>query len=112
MHDSRSSASAVSSGHLPICAQRHILDAVEEQANTLLAYTFEQYKSLDEDAPLGVVEGHPLTPSYQPTSAGSAAPALAPAVQLYALLHDILAAKVQDALRAHLQVTTGECSVH
>lgn len=84
--------------------QRHILTAVEDQANALLAYTFEHYKSLDEDAPLGVIEAHMLTPNYQPTSAGSAAPALAPAVQLYALLHDILAVKVQDTLRAHLQV--------
>ena len=82
--------------------QRHILTAVEDQANALLAYTFEHYKSLDEDAPLGVIEAHMLTPNYQPTSAGSAAPALAPAVQLYALLHDILAVKVQDTLRAHL----------
>lgn len=87
-----------------VAVQRHIFASVEDAVNALLAYTFENYKSLDEDAPRGVIEAHMLTPNYQPTSAGSAAPALAPAVQLYALLHDILSAKVQDTLRTHLQV--------
>ena len=59
---------------------------------------FENYKSLDESSPSGMVE------VCGPAN-GSPAPALAPAVKLYTLLHDVLAPEAQLKLCAYFQVS-------
>lgn len=77
--------------------QRNILLDCETQIESLLATVFENYKSLDENSLAG------LTDHLGPTI-NSAAPALAPAVQVFTLLHDILSTDAQTILRNYLQV--------
>ncbi|KAL0306692.1 UNVERIFIED_CONTAM: hypothetical protein Sradi_6086500 [Sesamum radiatum] len=64
------------------------------------------YKSLDEKSPTGLADmSAPISET--------AAPALAPAVQLYTLLHDILAQDAQTTLRNYLQTAaTKRCRKH
>ena len=69
----------------------------EDRIKSLLAAVFENYKSLDEHSPTG------LSDLYGPIS-DYAAPALAPAVQIFSVLHDILSKEAQDILRNYLQV--------
>ncbi|MCO5591361.1 hypothetical protein L7F22_045343 [Adiantum nelumboides] len=76
--------------------EKRILYDMQEQAEQLLALAFENYKSLDDSSPSGIAQS--LTPI-----AGEAAPALAPAVKLYTLLHDVLSAEAQTMLRNHFQ---------
>ncbi|KAM7261772.1 hypothetical protein ACFE04_020849 [Oxalis oulophora] len=59
-----------------------ILGEVDDQIQQILALAFENYKSLDEKLPSGVMD------VFAPAT-GLAAPALAPAIKLYCLLHDI-----------------------
>lgn len=77
--------------------QKSILLDCETQIESLLANVFENYKSLDEDSPTGIRD------FFGPIEE-SAAPALAPAVQVYGLLHDILSPDAQSMLRSYLQV--------
>lgn len=77
--------------------QKSILLDCETQVESLLANVFENYKSLDENSPAGLAELFDPTPE-------SAAPALAPAVQIFILLHDILAQEAQTMLRNYFQV--------
>lgn len=77
--------------------QNRILGEIEEQIEQILALVFENYKSLDESLPSGMVE------VFRPAS-GSPAPALAPAVKLYTLLHDILSPEAQLKLCGYFQV--------
>ncbi|KAG0617027.1 hypothetical protein M758_5G159800 [Ceratodon purpureus] len=72
--------------------EKRILVDVQEQVEQLLAVVFENYKSLDEDAASGLADSS--TPA-----AGTVAPALVPAVQIYTLLHDILSVESQNSLR-------------
>lgn len=58
---------------------------------------FENYKSLDESSPSGMID------VFGPAT-GLAAPALAPAVKLYALLHDILSSEAQLKFCRYFQV--------
>lgn len=58
---------------------------------------FENYKSLDESSPSGIIE------VFRP-STGSPAPALLPAVKLYTLLNDILSPEAQLKLCSYFQV--------
>lgn len=58
---------------------------------------FENYKSLDESLPSGMVE------VFCPAT-GASAPALVPAVKLYTLLHDILSPEAQLKLCRYFQV--------
>lgn len=77
--------------------QKSIMLDCETQIESLLASVFENYKSLDESSPSGLADLFGLTPE-------SAAPALAPAVQVYTLLRDILTVDAQTMLRNYLQV--------
>lgn len=77
--------------------QKSILLDCETQIESLLANVFENYKSLDEGSTTGFAVLFGPTPE-------SAAPALAPAVQVYILLHDILTLDAQTMLRNYLQV--------
>src|SRR5687768_7529200 len=69
----------------------------EDRIKSLLAAVFEHYKSLDEHSPTG------MSDIFGPIS-DSGAPALAPAVQIFSVLHDILSKEAQDILRNYLQV--------
>jgi len=77
--------------------QKSILLECETQVESLLANVFENYKSLDELSPTGMSDSLTTIPDAAP-------PALAPAVQLYCLLHDILAQDGQTILQKYLQV--------
>ncbi|KAL0909052.1 hypothetical protein M5K25_023574 [Dendrobium thyrsiflorum] len=77
--------------------ENRILGEVEEQIEVILATVFENYKSLDESSPSGLVE------VFRP-STGTAAAALVPAVNLYKLLHDILSPEAQLKLCSYFQV--------
>ncbi|OAY66910.1 hypothetical protein ACMD2_14233, partial [Ananas comosus] len=76
--------------------ENRILGEIEEQTKLILAMVFENYKSLDESLPSGMVE------AFGPTT-GSPSPALAPAVKLYTLLHDILSPEAQLKLCSYFQ---------
>lgn len=69
----------------------------ETQVESLLAIIFENYKSLDENSPTGLSDL--LVPLPE-----TAAPALAPAVQVYTIIHDILAPDAQMVLRNYIKV--------
>lgn len=71
----------------------------ENQLEILLASTFENYKSLDETSETGFMNVFGSIPE-------AAATALAPAVQVFILLHDILTEDAQNRLRSYLQVKT------
>ncbi|KAK9136123.1 hypothetical protein Syun_015453 [Stephania yunnanensis] len=79
--------------------ENRILGEIQEQIEKLLALLFENYKSLDESLLSGMMD------VYRP-SRGSPAPALAPAIKLYTLLHDILAPEVQLKLCSYFQAAT------
>ncbi|PPS03967.1 hypothetical protein GOBAR_AA16698 [Gossypium barbadense] len=83
-----------------------ILLGCETQIESLLANAFENYKSLDEKSPTGLAD------LFGPTQE-TAAPALAPAVQVYTLLHDILSPDAQTMLRNYLQTAARKrCRKH
>ena len=71
----------------------------EAQVENLLAVTFKNYKLLDDKFPTGLADSSQRSLDAAPS-------ALAPAVQLYALLHDILSQEGQSTLKKYLQVTT------
>ena len=75
-----------------------MLSESEDQLERLLSTNFENYKSLDESSPSGLVD------MFGPAT-GVAAPALVPAVQVYTLIHDILSPETQTTLRNYLQVS-------
>ena len=79
--------------------QNRILGEVEEQIEQTLAMVFENYKSLDESIPSGLVE------DFRPPT-GLAASALEPAIKLYSLLHDVLSPEAQLRLCGYFQVST------
>lgn len=64
---------------------------------SLLALAFQNYKSLDDNSSTGLSDI--LSPIPE-----TAAPALAPAVQLYTIIHDILSPDGQALLTSYLQV--------
>lgn len=70
---------------------------VQDQVEQLLALVFENYKSLDETTSTGVSQNLALIVE-------AASPALAPAVKLYTLLHDVLSSETQRSLRHYFQV--------
>ncbi|KAL5981322.1 hypothetical protein ACLOJK_015377 [Asimina triloba] len=76
--------------------ERSILLECETQVERLLENVFENYKSLDEQSPTGLrdIFGPPMK---------SAPPALIPAVQVYSLMHDVLAQEAQAILTNYLQ---------
>jgi hypothetical protein len=83
--------------------QKRILVDVQEQVEQLLAVVFENYKSLDEDAPSGLAESSAPAP-------GTVAPALVPAVQIYTLLHDILSVESRNSLTNYFKVSSQSSS--
>uniref|UniRef100_A0A7N0VD54 Uncharacterized protein n=1 Tax=Kalanchoe fedtschenkoi TaxID=63787 RepID=A0A7N0VD54_KALFE len=78
----------------------------ETQVESLLAKVFENYKSLDENSSTGLTDMVCPPPE-------SAAPALAPAVRIFTLLHDILVEDAQTMLRNYLQTAARKrCRMH
>lgn len=70
---------------------------MSDQIEQILTLVFENYKSLDESLPSGIKD------VFGPAT-GMAAPALAPALKLYKMLHDILSPEVQLKLCRYFQV--------
>ncbi|KAK9166916.1 hypothetical protein Scep_002107 [Stephania cephalantha] len=68
--------------------ENRILGEISDEVEQILSRVFENYKSLDELSPSGMME------TFK-TASGIPAPALAPAVKLYTLLHDILSPEAQ-----------------
>ncbi|GFZ05173.1 hypothetical protein Acr_17g0007450 [Actinidia rufa] len=86
--------------------EKSILLDCETQVESLLETLFENYKSLDENSPTGLADVFDSIPEV-------AAPALAPAVQVFTLLHDILAQDAQTMLRNYLQTAAAKrCRKH
>lgn len=77
--------------------QNRILGEVEDQIEQIFALVFENYKSLDESTPSGIMD------VFKPAT-GVVPPALEPAVKLYSLLHDILSPEAQNTLYSYFQV--------
>ncbi|XP_059282074.1 uncharacterized protein LOC132035924 isoform X2 [Lycium ferocissimum] len=86
--------------------EKSLLLDCETEVESLLASVFENYKSLDESCPTGLADMSAPIPE-------TAAPALAPAVQIYTLLHDILAQDAQMTLRNYIQTAAAKrCRKH
>ena len=79
--------------------QNRILGETEEQIEETFAVVFENYKSLDESSPSGMMD------IFRPAT-GVSAPVLEPAVKLYKLLHDILSPEAQNKLNPQCLVPT------
>ena len=77
--------------------QNRILGEIEDQVQQILTMIFENYKSLDESSPSGMMD-------VFKAAIGSPAPALVPAVKLYGLLHDILSPETQLKFCGYFQV--------
>lgn len=82
---------------LLIIDQVRLLGEVSDQVEQILTLVFENYKSLDESSPSGMMD------VFGPAT-GVAAPGLAPALKLFKLLHDILSPEVQLKLCRYFQV--------
>ncbi|CAO2813042.1 unnamed protein product [Amaranthus hypochondriacus] len=76
--------------------EKSLLLECEVQVESLLANVFENYKSLDEHPATDFSDSLILVPQTAPL-------ALAPAVQIYTLLHDILSEGAQSILQKYLQ---------
>ncbi|CAK9148987.1 unnamed protein product [Ilex paraguariensis] len=76
--------------------ENRILGEIEDQVEQIFALVFENYKSLDESLPSGIMD------VFKPAT-GLAAAALEPAVKLYTLLHDILSPEAQNKLYSYFQ---------
>ncbi|XP_049414929.1 uncharacterized protein LOC125877740 [Solanum stenotomum] len=86
--------------------EKSLLLDCETEIEGLLATVFENYKSLDESCPTGLADMSAPIPE-------TAAPALAPTVQIYTLLHDILAQDAQMTLRNYIQTAAAKrCRKH
>ncbi|MCL7038782.1 hypothetical protein MKW94_003593, partial [Papaver nudicaule] len=77
--------------------ENRILREIEDQLEHILSLAFENYKALDESSLSGMLD------VFQPAT-GSPAPALAPAVKIYNLLHDIESPDAQLKLCRYFQV--------
>uniref|UniRef100_A0A1D1Z558 Calcium-dependent secretion activator n=1 Tax=Anthurium amnicola TaxID=1678845 RepID=A0A1D1Z558_9ARAE len=76
--------------------ENRILGEIREQVEQSLTMVFENYKSLDESSPSGMMV------VFQPAT-GSPSPALEPAVKLFTLLHDILSPEAQLKLCGYFE---------
>ncbi|CAL5348876.1 hypothetical protein CsSME_00035553 [Camellia sinensis var. sinensis] len=76
--------------------ENRMLGEIEDQISQILALVFENYKSLDESAPSGIMD------VFKPAT-GLAVPVLEPAVKLFTLLHDILSPEAQTKLYSYFQ---------
>ncbi|KAI5654995.1 hypothetical protein M9H77_32182 [Catharanthus roseus] len=79
--------------------ENRILGDIVDQLEQIFALVFENYKSLDESTPSGIMD------VFRPAT-GVAAPVLKPAVQLYSLLHDILSPEAQNKLYSYFQAAS------
>lgn len=77
--------------------KNRILNEIKNQTEQILKLVFENYKSLDESSFSGMND-------VVSSATGVPAPALAPAVKVYMLLHDILSPKDQSNLCNYFQV--------
>ncbi|CAI9116173.1 OLC1v1017257C1 [Oldenlandia corymbosa var. corymbosa] len=77
--------------------ENRILGEIENQLEQIFCLVFENYKSLDESSPSGIMD------VFRPAT-GQAAPALKPAVKLYSLLQDIFSPEAQNKLCGYFQV--------
>lgn len=84
--------------------QVRILGEVSEEIEQILTLVFENYKSLDESSPTGIVD------VFGPAT-GVSAPALIPALKLYKLLYDILSPEIQSKLCRYFQVESVSRSI-
>ncbi|KAI3897788.1 hypothetical protein MKX03_013694 [Papaver bracteatum] len=84
--------------------ENRILGEIEGRIEQILSLAFENYKALDESSLSGVMD------DFRPAN-GSPAPALAPAVKLYNLLHDIESPDAQFKLCRYFQVAAKKRSI-
>ncbi|XP_039058576.1 uncharacterized protein LOC120202173 [Hibiscus syriacus] len=85
--------------------ENRILGEVEDQIQHILNVIFENYKSLDESSPSGMM-------SVFKAATGAPAPALVPAIKLYILLHDVLTPEIQQKFCGYFQVAAKKRSRH
>ncbi|TMW99778.1 hypothetical protein EJD97_001966 [Solanum chilense] len=76
--------------------ENRILGEIEDQIEQIFGLVFENYKSLDESTPSGIMD------VFKPAT-GVVPPALEPAVKLFSLLHDILSPETQNTLYSYFQ---------
>ncbi|XP_051126770.1 uncharacterized protein LOC127248464 isoform X2 [Andrographis paniculata] len=76
--------------------EARLLGEVSDEVEQMVTLVFENYKSLDESSPSGMLD------EFGPAT-GEPAPALVPAFKLYELLHDILSPEVQSRLCRYFQ---------
>ncbi|XP_011657956.1 uncharacterized protein LOC101209129 isoform X1 [Cucumis sativus] len=79
--------------------ENRMLLEIKEQIEKILALVFENYKSLDESSPSGMM-------AVFGSASGFVASALTRSVKLYALLHDVLSSEAQLKLCRYLQAAT------
>ncbi|KAL2907285.1 Ankyrin repeat domain-containing protein 50 [Bienertia sinuspersici] len=77
--------------------EKRILGESSERVEELLALVFENYKSLDETSPSGLT-------AVSKSATGVVAPAIAPAIKLYGLQHDMLSPESKLKLCKYFQV--------
>ncbi|XP_013636424.1 PREDICTED: uncharacterized protein LOC106342128 [Brassica oleracea var. oleracea] len=77
--------------------ENRILNEIKDQTEQILKLVFENYKSLDESSFSGLK-------AVVSSATGVPAPALAPAVKLYMLLHDVLCPEDQTNLCHYFQL--------
>ncbi|XP_059436516.1 uncharacterized protein LOC132169504 [Corylus avellana] len=76
--------------------ENRILGVIEEKVEKIITLVFENYKSLDESSPSGMID------AFKPAT-GIVAPALVSALKIYTLLHDILSPAAQLKLCRYFQ---------
>lgn len=79
--------------------EKRMLLEIKEQIEKILALVFENYKSLDEASPSGMM-------AVFGSASGFVAPALTRSFKLYALMHDVLSSEAQLNLCRYLQAAT------
>ena len=77
--------------------QNRMLGEIEDKVQQMITLIFENYKSLDESLPSGMIDV--LKPATR-----MVAPVLVSALKLYNLLHDISSAEAQSKLCKYFQV--------
>ncbi|KAK4359130.1 hypothetical protein RND71_021359 [Anisodus tanguticus] len=95
-HQEIPSYSVTSSSSKLYATSNCILGEIEDQVEQIFALIFENYKSLDESTPSGIMD------VFKPAT-GVVPPALEPAVKLFSLLHDILSPETQNTLYNYFQ---------
>ncbi|XP_019177354.1 PREDICTED: uncharacterized protein LOC109172616 [Ipomoea nil] len=85
--------------------ENRMLGEVSEKVEEIIALAFENYKSLDESLPTGIID-------IFRRATGLVPPALASALKLYILLHDILSPEAQLKLCRYFQTAAKKRSKH